>query len=867
MTKLVLLIILFSPTIGYPLSSGSFIGKHIELFVDKTGTLPANEVLDAEFERSSIDIPQFGYSNAAVWIRGSFDREWIVEVDHSSMDEIEVFRLIDSKKLLHIGSYGDQKNFSARKFFHRNITIKVDSGSSYYIQFRTQSSFKLPLKIWKVEDFYKQSVIEYSIFFIFYGILLAFFVYNLIMGVFTFEEKYFWYSIFICFFTLTHFSVDGLAFQFIWPSSPFLKKDASLYFLGLYCISYVVYCKKFLSDFYQNKLFSILDYIFLSLGVVYLFSVPMFGYSVHLQRGFILLIVISLGMVAKSYSALWKKVSLSHILAISCTIELVAITTYILKSKNIIPLNLFTAHSTKYLYLSQFVLLSIGISESIKQSLKKANFFDGISDSILKTEHEVNRPLSKIKILLSDLETKISLDDEISRKILNIDRDILKVKSIFSGLKSLNMKDISKDEFNIEDSVLEAVRSVSKIRPGVKVPIEYDLKHTKMVLGSERLVSIVIENIFENAIEETKGETQFKIETSSNIRLIQVKIENTRSYIETKMLKEIFKPKISGKPNGFGIGLSICEEIVRHHGGTIEARSNFKRNSVEFVFSLRCSKNISEAVSTLPKFIQASSEGSNEYGDMLAEISKQVATIKILLVEDESIFSEEFSKIIQNIPGKFELAIARNSNEAYSLLKTFNPDIVYLDIDLGIESQNGLEISQRIDGKHIVLLSNRPMDVLPSNCEEFIAKPILKINFVASVHKYISKNGEKETFSKTTQDFRVIFIEDDLEYVRYFCNILSVLNVKVEYEVFDDPDMVIDFLEEGNEADYLVVDRFVNGNDTLRMDVPKLVRGYGFEGKIILYTNGSKPDFKSYGYDYFLSKLDLKADDFGEILK
>jgi signal transduction histidine kinase len=55
--------------------------------------------------------------------------------------------------------------------------------------------------------------------------------------------------------------------------------------------------------------------------------------------------------------------------------------------------------------------------------------------------------------------------------------------------------------------------------------------------------------------------------------------------IPTEIRAKIFEPFISGRSGGSGLGLAVCDGIVRSHGGSIEARDR-DGGGTEFVLNL-----------------------------------------------------------------------------------------------------------------------------------------------------------------------------------------------------------------------------------------------------------------------------------------
>ena len=67
---------------------------------------------------------------------------------------------------------------------------------------------------------------------------------------------------------------------------------------------------------------------------------------------------------------------------------------------------------------------------------------------------------------------------------------------------------------------------------------------------------------------------------------ILVAVEDSGTGIELQNVDRLFSAFFTTKPNGMGIGLSICRSIVEQHGGNIWATRNSGAGST-FQFTLR----------------------------------------------------------------------------------------------------------------------------------------------------------------------------------------------------------------------------------------------------------------------------------------
>ena len=65
---------------------------------------------------------------------------------------------------------------------------------------------------------------------------------------------------------------------------------------------------------------------------------------------------------------------------------------------------------------------------------------------------------------------------------------------------------------------------------------------------------------------------------------VLVEVQDSGTGIAAEKLESIFDPFITSKPEGLGMGLSICRSIIERHGGTISAANNPDRGAT---FSIR----------------------------------------------------------------------------------------------------------------------------------------------------------------------------------------------------------------------------------------------------------------------------------------
>jgi signal transduction histidine kinase len=103
-------------------------------------------------------------------------------------------------------------------------------------------------------------------------------------------------------------------------------------------------------------------------------------------------------------------------------------------------------------------------------------------------------------------------------------------------------------------------------------------KSLKEVIADKKLLNQVIINIINNSIEALQEKTSDRQIRMQLLRTPQnnviIKIINNGPFIPPALIEKIFVPFFTTKKSGSGIGLSISQEIMKLHNGSISAVSS-----------------------------------------------------------------------------------------------------------------------------------------------------------------------------------------------------------------------------------------------------------------------------------------------------
>ena len=189
--------------------------------------------------------------------------------------------------------------------------------------------------------------------------------------------------------------------------------------------------------------------------------------------------------------------------------------------------------------------------------------------SLFKISHEIKNPIAVIKAYLDmmDLDNKNQvhkyipiISDEVNR-VLNLLQDFLLVNKVSIAF------DIMDINLMIEDVIMKEKSLLDDKKIKLKVNLIDDEVYIK---GDYNRLSQVLINIVKNSIEAINKENGvIKIKNYINKKYIIIVIEDNGYGISKKNLKKIKEPFYTTKNRGTGLGVSLSDEIIKAHGGTL----------------------------------------------------------------------------------------------------------------------------------------------------------------------------------------------------------------------------------------------------------------------------------------------------------
>jgi len=224
--------------------------------------------------------------------------------------------------------------------------------------------------------------------------------------------------------------------------------------------------------------------------------------------------------------------------------------------------------------------------------LIQAEKLDTIGTLSAGVAHEVKNPLAVIQLGIDYLSRKSSGDENITEVIQEMEEAIGRADSVIKELVNFSASnDLSLEKLNVNQLIDDSLSLVKHEIIKNNVTISKSYFHNLIeISGDKPKLEQVLINLMINAIHamESSGTKLIKIRTypvrlgdielditgKFNIddTIVAITIEDSGTGIAEEKMKKLFEPffttKQSGK--GTGLGLTVCQNIVRLHGGTLK---------------------------------------------------------------------------------------------------------------------------------------------------------------------------------------------------------------------------------------------------------------------------------------------------------
>ncbi len=234
------------------------IQSHFHFFEDVSGEAEVEDIAELpadQWQLAESGSTTEGITGSAYWLRFSVRNETeeslnlIAELGYSQLDDVVFHVYSDGDKVREFAT-GDNRPFQPRDVAHPNMLLRFDLASeqakTIYVRVQTDGSMILPLRVWREHHFFEAAAQEEKLHFFYYGGITIIVLINLAVFLTLREKLYLYYALAIAGYLMFFGSINGHAFQHLYPQSPDLHGRMLLVSMPILALFSVLFAREFL---------------------------------------------------------------------------------------------------------------------------------------------------------------------------------------------------------------------------------------------------------------------------------------------------------------------------------------------------------------------------------------------------------------------------------------------------------------------------------------------------------------------------------------------------------------------------------------------------------------------------------------------
>lgn len=239
----------------------------------------------------------------------------------------------------------------------------------------------------------------------------------------------------------------------------------------------------------------------------------------------------------------------------------------------------------KPLYIAGAIL---DITEQKQDEIRKNDFIGMVS-------HELKTPLTSLSAYVQLLQYKKSGSNDFTTETLDkVSVQLKRMSIMIDGFLNISLLEsgkitLNKTYFNLNELIAGIAEENRLILPSHFIQV---IEYKKVMIYADwEKIATVVNNLISNAAKYSGKDSLIAIKCDANKSECIISVEDEGIGIKSNDIPKLFDRFYRvDSPNtktiaGFGVGLYICSEVIKRHGGRIWVESEYDKGST-FYFSL-----------------------------------------------------------------------------------------------------------------------------------------------------------------------------------------------------------------------------------------------------------------------------------------
>ncbi|HEU4964444.1 MAG TPA: ATP-binding protein [Bacilli bacterium] len=227
----------------------------------------------------------------------------------------------------------------------------------------------------------------------------------------------------------------------------------------------------------------------------------------------------------------------------------------------------------------------------MEEHMRKNAHLETVSQMAASIAHEVRNPMTSVQGFLQLMGREIDPAHTHSKYLHVMEEDLKRINSIITeylNFSRMGTHDSFEDVWigTLVANVCTLIESEANLK-GISLDLIGDGENPLLIANPNRLKQVLI-NLARNAMEAMSEDEQsqggvLRLGLTSTRDEICLTVSDTGPGIPASELSDIFNPFYTTKKTGTGLGLFVCNKIIREHKGTIRVQSEPDHGTTFFI--------------------------------------------------------------------------------------------------------------------------------------------------------------------------------------------------------------------------------------------------------------------------------------------
>jgi len=217
---------------------------------------------------------------------------------------------------------------------------------------------------------------------------------------------------------------------------------------------------------------------------------------------------------------------------------------------------------------------------------------------LLAVTHELKTPIASIMIYLNSLASPKISDDQKKQIIPRMSEDLKRLEKLVDNILEAGRFErgqfkINNDNFDLIELIKDRIEIIQKAYITRDLKINFTNDEPIRMVGDQQALRGAVEAVIENAIKYNQDNPVVDISVKDENEMIILVISDNGVGMDKHEQNKIFErfyrvgSEMNRQKAGSGLGLYLCREIIKAHGGQIDVYSEGHGKGSRFTIKLR----------------------------------------------------------------------------------------------------------------------------------------------------------------------------------------------------------------------------------------------------------------------------------------